>query len=159
MSADGEAWQTYEQVAAYLLNQMADKFGLAGVSGKEKLAGKATNWQIDAKGVRLDGSTVVIECKRRSRAVNQTTMAGIAWTIKDLGASGGIVVSHMGLQRGAKLIAQASNIVEVRLSADATPAEFMLQFLNRTIHGVADFASFTDNATVIVVDDGTNQQD
>ena len=43
-------WETYEEVATYLLNEFADKFGLSRVEGKQQLKGIETNWEIDANG-------------------------------------------------------------------------------------------------------------
>jgi hypothetical protein len=46
-------WQSYEEIAAYLLNQFADTFGLKTVEGKQTVVGlrSGTNWEIDAKGL------------------------------------------------------------------------------------------------------------
>ena len=48
-----EHWETYEQVAAYILNQFAAEFELERVEGKQNILGKSgASWEIDAKGVR-----------------------------------------------------------------------------------------------------------
>ena len=48
---------TYEEVAAYLLNRFAADFGLERVEGKQPIPGKesGTAWVIDAKGVSRRG--------------------------------------------------------------------------------------------------------
>ena len=58
-------WENYEQVAHYLLNQFAEKFGLRRVEGKQLLVGQSgTTWEIDAKGTCQDGvDFVLIECR------------------------------------------------------------------------------------------------
>jgi hypothetical protein len=69
---DGEeeptAWETYEQVANYLLEKLSDMLGLGleRVEGKQKLVGKSgMTWTVDGTGVKTeDGAIVVIECRR-----------------------------------------------------------------------------------------------
>jgi hypothetical protein len=52
-----ESWREYEDVAKHLLNRFAEDFGLDRVEGKQSLLGlrSSTNWEIDAKGVSIDG--------------------------------------------------------------------------------------------------------
>jgi hypothetical protein len=60
-------WQSYEDVAVYILRQMASEFGLERVEGKQLVGGKSgTVWEIDGKGIPADNSTafIVIECRR-----------------------------------------------------------------------------------------------
>jgi hypothetical protein len=87
-------WKTYEEVAKYLLNQMADKFGLSHVEGKQKIVGKrsGTEWEIEAKGVNLsDGTFVIVECRRYTTSKQcQEKLGGLAYRILDTGAAGGI---------------------------------------------------------------------
>jgi hypothetical protein len=47
------SWRSYEEVAQYLLGQMAALFGLGRVEGKQLIAGASgTSWEIDAKGAK-----------------------------------------------------------------------------------------------------------
>jgi hypothetical protein len=43
-------WQTYEEVAAHLLDEFAAEFGLSRVEGKQIVDGQhsGTKWEIDA---------------------------------------------------------------------------------------------------------------
>ena len=60
-----EKWRSYQEVAACLLNQCAWTLGLERVEGKQTLAGKVTEWKIDAKGIGQNGDGfVVVECRR-----------------------------------------------------------------------------------------------
>jgi len=47
-------WESYEKVAAHLLDQFAVEFGLERVEGKQHIQGQysGTKWEIDAKGIR-----------------------------------------------------------------------------------------------------------
>lgn len=160
MASESERWENYEEVAAFLLGKIRAELQLSSVEGKQKLAGESgATWEVDAKGVRRDdGGVVLIECKRHKRRVDQDTVATLAFRIRDLGASGGILVSPMGLQTGARMVAEATQIVEVRLDPESTNTEYMISFLNRMFVGVADFATFTDHATVIVVTDADSPE-
>lgn len=128
-------WQTYEEVAAYLLDHFKNEFGLSEVQKKQYVHGfrSSTDWVIDAKGI-CEGSDsfIIVECRRyKSSKQNQERVAALAYRIQDTGASGGIIVSPLGLQKGAQKIAQAEEIVNVQLNADCTPDEFVIKFLNK----------------------------
>ena len=145
-------WRTYEEVAAYLLDQCAHELGLSKVEGKQKVSGllSQTEWEIDAKGVREgDEWFVIIECRRYTKSKqNQEKMSSLAWKILDTGAQGGIIVSPLGLQEGARKVANAGNIVDVQLSLDSTAHEFAMRFLNKIFLGLQDGVSIRDNALV-----------
>src|SRR5262249_920848 len=106
------AWEAYEELTRVLLEKWSGAFGLSleRVEGKQKLIGESgTEWEIDGKGVRgVDGAIVVVECKRYPKSrVNQGTVATLAYSIRDVGASGGFLVTPIGVQRGGELIAKA----------------------------------------------------
>ena len=134
-------WKTYEEVAEYLLNQFKEHFDLERVEAKQTVKGRksGTDWEIDAKGVKSADNEmfIIVECRRHTTSrLNQEGLGGIAYRIQDTGAIGGIIVSPLGLQAGAKKIANAENIISVELNADATPAEFTLKFLDKLHCGV-----------------------
>lgn len=149
-----KAWSTYEEVATYLLDQNSNEFGLEKVEGKQSLSGKrsGTNWVVDAKGIKDDGiGFVIIECRRYTTSKqNQEKMGALAYRIIDTGASGGIIVSPMGLQPGAEKVASSEGILEVMLDADSTPHEFAMRFLNKLMVGVHDTGTVSDKVTEIV---------
>src|SRR3990172_1193422 len=113
-------WESYEEVATYLLDKFASDFGLERFEGKQTIQGQrsGTEWEIDAKGVRK-------------------------------GNEGGIVVSPLGLQEGAEKIAAAENIQSVELRADSTIYDYFLRFLNNVMVGVHDTIHFKDEVIVI----------
>jgi len=140
-------WQTYEEVAAYLLNQIAAHFGVGHFEGKQVVPGSSgTTWEIDAKGCTCDASQIlVVECKRHTKAgISQAIVASLAWTIRDVGARGGILVSPLGLQEGARKVAQAAGIVEVFMDKDSTTTDFFLKFLNQIHAGYSESLGFAD---------------
>lgn len=142
-------WETYEEVSIFLLNEFSEKFDLRAVEDKQKILGSDTEWEIDGKGILLDGTAfIVVECRQyRSSKQSQEKVAALAYKIQDLGAAGGIIVSPLGLQEGAERIAKKNNIVNVKLSANSTTSEYILLFLNNVCIGVAD--RFNVSATLI----------
>jgi len=148
-----QGWQSYQEVAAYLLNHFAKEFGLTRVEGKQTVHGfkSGTDWEIDAKGVREGPNQgfVIIECRRyTSSRQNQEKLGSLAYRILDTGASGGIIVSVLGLQEGAAKIGAAEDIIDVQLNANCTPDEFALKFLNRLMIGVKETAKLGEAAVL-----------
>ena len=145
-------WESYQQVAAYLLDQFASEFGLSRVEGKQEIKGQrsGTTWEIDAKGVK-QGNTgfVIVECRRYTTTrQNQEKVAGLAYRILDTGAAGGIIVSPLGLQEGAEKVAAAENIVHVKLNEHCNCDEYILSFLNRVMIKVQDAVGVMDEVRV-----------
>jgi hypothetical protein len=91
--ADKKAWETYEEVAAYLLNRFVKEFGLGlkSVEGKQEIQGQRTSWVIDGKGVAEDGrGFFIVECRRYTTSKQNQSQAGaLAFTIMDTGAAAG----------------------------------------------------------------------
>lgn len=147
-----QSWKTYEEVAAYLLNQFAKEFSLAKVEGKQIIEGcrSGTKWEIDAKGVKTGNEGfVIVECRRHTTSrQNQEKLGSLAYRIIDTGAEGGIIVSPLGIQEGAQKIAKAENIINVTLDANSNPNEFAMQFLNKIMIGLCDRVVISDSIIV-----------
>ena len=113
--------------------------GLERVEGKQKLAGKSgTTWQVDAKGVKTDDEAIVlIECRRYGSTLNQEAIGGFAYRIGDVDASGGIVVTPVGVQEGGRTIAECEGIQIVHLDANSTTTDYVLKFLDKVFHGAS----------------------
>jgi len=135
MSKALKTWETYEEVATYLLNEIARELGVERFEGKQKVIGRKSGieWEIDAKGVCEDDELFfIVECRRYvTSRQNQEKLSSLAYRIIDTGAKGGIVVSPLGLQAGAAQLAQAENIYNVILDENSTCAEYVLRFLER----------------------------
>ena len=119
---------------------MADVFGLERVEGKQSLAGPSgATWEIDGKGIKIrDRSDRCVECRHyRTSKLKQSAVAALAWTVSDVGASGGIVVTPIGIQQGGEIVAQSTDIEVVRLNADSTTTDYLLQFLDRVLIGAS----------------------
>ena len=145
--------ESYEEVAAYLLDKFASDFELERVEGKQTIQGQrsGTEWEIDAKGVRKGNEGfIIVECRRYTVSKqNHEKIGGLAYRIIDTGAEGGIVVSPLGLQEGAEKIAAAEDIQSVELRSDSTIYDYFLRFLNNVMVGVHDTIHLEDVVIVI----------
>ena len=148
-------WKTYEEVATYLLNEMAAEFDLEAVEGKQKILGlqSDTEWEIDAKGVSEGGDQfVIIECRRHTTSkLNQESMGSLAYRLHDMGALSGIIVSPLGLQEGAKKVANAENIISVTLDPDSTRTDYVMKFLDQIKIGTSGELTFTGPLGIRVI--------
>jgi len=139
-------WRNYEEITAYILNEISSSIGLERVEGKQHVKGQLsdTDWEIDAKGI-LDVGTafVIIECRRYTTSrIPQSHIASLVYQIQDTKAKSGIIVSPLGVQEGAAKIAEAEGIITLNLSEKATRESFFLKFLNEL------FLKNTENITV-----------
>lgn len=132
-------WRTYEEVAQYLIDKFSEKFGLSKVEGKQKLVGRSgTEWEVDAKGIcKSNESIVIIEARRYTTSrLNQEKLGALAYRIRDVGAKGGIIVSPLGLQAGAKKVAECDNIISVEIDANSTIEGFTMRLFGNLFIGV-----------------------
>ena len=155
MAREPQTWETYQQVAVYILNQIARHLGLERVEGKQHVYGSRsmTDWEIDGKGAKVGNEGfVIIECRRYSKSKQkQGQVAALAYSIRDAGASGGILVSPLGFQEGAKKIAAAEGIQEILMGPESTRTDYVVKFLNKVLIGVSEQIRVTESATVIVI--------
>jgi hypothetical protein len=155
--SDKKEWRTYEQVAQYLLERFASHFGLGRVEGKQLVPGASgTNWEIEAKGIKIGGEGIVlIECRRHTKSkLSQEQLGGLAFRIKDTAAQGGIIVSPLELQKGAKLVAAHENITQVILDAKSTTTEYVMKFLNSIFVGLSAELSFKGSLKMDLIKEG-----
>lgn len=160
MLKKSKKWRSYEDVATALLNEFRLHFRLAHVDAKQHIPGEATSWEIDAKAIVENGDGfLVVECRRYTRSrISQEQLGGLAYRIKDIGAQGGIVVSPLGFQVGAKRIAEKEHVMEVRLDPDSTTTNYILQFLNSAFVGISARSKVSASISMIITrNDGTTE--
>ena len=146
MESGMKDWQRYERAAQHLLNEFATHFDLGRVECKQKVLGRSgTEWEIDAKGVKTDGEGfLVVECKRWTSRLSQEDVGALVYKITDTGASGGILVTPIELQRGARQVANHENIHHVVLDKESTTEAFVIKFLGRVMMGVQERIGVSD---------------
>jgi len=120
---------------------MAEEFGLEKVEADKTVIGlrSGTKWRIEARGIADGGDKfVIVECRRYPRSrLDQESVGGLAYRISDSGASGGILVSPLGLQEGAAKVAAAENIIPVILDEKSSSTDYVIKFLNKIKVGVS----------------------
>ena len=139
-------WERYEQTAQYLLNEFASHFGLGRVESKQVVPGESgTEWEIDAKGAKIDGEGfLIVECRRWKSKQRQEDIAALSYRIRDTGAQGGILVTPVELQRGAQKVAKHENIFQVILDKNSTAEGYVIEFLGKVIMGFRESFVFSD---------------
>jgi hypothetical protein len=120
--ATPKAWENYEDVARYVLEQLSEHFGLREVEGKQVLPGASgTDWEIDGVAYRdTDDAALIVECRLYKRRLSQEAVGAVAYRIRDIDADGGFTVSPLPLQRGAKIVADYENIQHIQLDPAST---------------------------------------
>ena len=133
-------WERYEQTAQYLLNEFATHFGLGRVEGKQLVPGESgTEWEIDAKGVKVDGEGfLIVECRRWKSSLSQGQVAELAYRVRDARAQGGILVTPTELQKGARKVAEYESIHHVILDKDSTTEAYVIELLDKVFIGVRE---------------------
>lgn len=74
-------------------------------------------------------------------------MAAIAWTISDVGTSGGIVATPLGVQEGGQIVAKSAGIEIIHLDADSTTSDYVLKFLDKVFLGASSELRVADTFT------------
>ena len=130
--------ERYEQVTRKILEDCREQLGYREVHPKGKILGKSgTQWEIDATCYLADNKAILVECRRHTtRKIDQEQVAGLVFRITDTGAKGGLMVTPLGYQLGAKLVAQAQKITLATLNPDATEREYVLSVAERLFIGV-----------------------
>ena len=157
MAATRKRWKDYEEVARHVLRELREELGISEVEGDQTLPGKSgTDWSIEGRAIPVPiilGGFLVIECKRYlNKRLSQETIGGLAFRITDLGASGGIIVSPLDLQQGAKLVAAHTNILPVQLAPWSTSENYLAKLLGKAFHKVSlsDAAMISDRPEATV---------
>jgi Restriction endonuclease len=154
MTSGTQTWRSYEELARHVLMCFADMLGISEVEAKQRLMGATgTEWEIDAKGVKADGrGFLVVECKERSAArLDQATIGSLAFTVQDVGAQGAVIVTSIGLQEGAKKIAEHQDFKIVFLRKESTFEQFFASCGNCLLAKVSDHATSSLALTGFVV--------
>jgi hypothetical protein len=129
-------WKSYEDLAVALLSQWAEEFGFEKVEQGGKTTGlrSGTGYALDGKAFRRGKEGfLIVECRRYSTTKQKQEQVGaLAYRIIDTGAAGGLLVSPLGLQKGAELVASAERIEPVLLDQNSTTIDHVIRWMNKT---------------------------
>jgi NADH pyrophosphatase NudC (nudix superfamily) len=129
----------YAQVARRILDNLREQLGFERVEGKQAFPGShGRDWSIDVSCYRAgDGALIIVECRRHtSSRIKQEEMGAFAYRIQSIGAAGGLMVTPLGFQAGARAIASLERIATATLNADATEEEFVLTIADQVFRGL-----------------------
>lgn len=155
MKKETELWKTYEEVARKVISDLRHELDVADVATKQKLTGASgATWEIDGRATcEGEEGFLVVEARRHTTSgQKQEHLAALAYRIQDLGGTGGIIVSPLPLQSGARIVAEHARILEITLTDDSTPENYMATFLKKTFHHatVGSGVAFGDRVTAHV---------
>jgi hypothetical protein len=144
-------WKNYEEVAAFVLNDIREEFGIDEFEGKQSIEGErsGTTWEIDGKGVCEDEEIFfLVECRRFTKSrQSQERIGALAYRILDTGAAGGFIVSPLGLQEGAKKVAEKEKIHTIHLDANSTKDLYVATFLKEIRIGIRETFDLSKSVT------------
>jgi hypothetical protein len=143
----------YEEVSRQILHEQREYFDLERVEGKQDVpALNGTSYEIDAVAYRKgDEMLVLFECRDRNKRLDQEAVNGFAYRILRTQAATGYIVTPIGLQAGAKLVADYEKIDQIIIPRGATPENYVVRFLNHVLAKVTDHIGFQDVCKVKVV--------
>jgi hypothetical protein len=124
----------YEQVTRTILHACREQLGYKEVRPKGRIPGESgTQWEIDATCYLLENDgMILVECRRHTtKPIDQEQVGGLVFRIIDTGAKGGLLVTPLGYQEGATLVAKARKVTLATLNADATEREYVLKVAER----------------------------
>ena len=113
---------------------------------------KGTTYEIDVIGYRKgNGRLVIFECRDYAKKLNQEAVRGFAYRIQVTGAESGYIVTPVGLQSGAKLVADYERINVIRIPRGASPDNYVIQLMHGFLAKVTEKMPFQDEIKVEVV--------
>jgi hypothetical protein len=130
-------WESYEDAVRSIFDQHREFFGLEEVEpAPGTLPGKSGNkWNIEIIAYSHQRTRrILVEVKRyKTNDVTQEQAGGLAFRIAETGSHRGYFVTPLGrgLQLGAKKVALAHKIEHIEVSADATPGEYIMRYMNQ----------------------------
>ena len=144
------SWEKYEEYTRTILNDrvvqkyLEKHYNLLDIKiqPKKKFPGvSGGEWEVDAYGYD-NNELILIECKhyKNNSKVNQSITAAFAYIIKDIKAKCGIIITTVGLQPGAKIIADYENIQLIQIHQNSTDKNFLVSFpkYNQSLLNITD---------------------
>jgi hypothetical protein len=157
----GKAWESFEDAFRAILEAHKEFFGLDSVEPAPGTAKAASGYvyNIEVLGyTKGDERLVLFECRRKKRNVEPGEAGEFAYRILTTGANKGYFVTTLdkGLSEGAKMHADYEQIGHIQLSADATPHEYVMKYLNNFFVGVVGRLTLGGSASFEVRDSKGN---
>ncbi len=106
--SEKRTWERYEDVARQLIDDIKSSLGLSMVNPDKKEFPKKDGGicEIDVSAYDMsDGKLVLVECRNKNKRLPQEEVHGFAYRIQQTNAKRGIIVTPIGLQKGAIIAA------------------------------------------------------
>ena len=142
--SEKQTWERYEDVARQLIDDIKSYLGLSMVNPdkKEFLKKDGGICEIDVSAYDMsDRKLVLVECRKRNKRLSQEEVHGFAYRIQQTNAKRGIIVTPIGLQKGAKLAANGAKIGLVRLEPNSTLDNYIAQLTQLLVIKLSDLFS------------------
>jgi hypothetical protein len=146
-----KTWETYEDVTRAVLSDLREYLGVGDILGKKKYKGKITEWEIEASSYEKEDKSklVIVECRRYTTSrLSQETVGGFSYRIDDLIATRGIIVTPLGLQKGAQKIADAKKITTITLDPNARSDNYIARISNQLFGKFTEHISITEHVSI-----------
>jgi|RhiMetdeSRZDD1v2_1073273.scaffolds.fasta_scaffold261819_2 hypothetical protein len=146
MTKTDRAWKQFEDAFRAILEDHKDFFGLDSIEPSPRKAKAKSGYVYDIEVMgysKGDEKLVLFECRRKSRNLEPKDAGEFAYRIQTTGAKKGYFVTTLekGLAEGAKTITDYERINHIQLSANATPQEYLMKYLNNFFVGVRSTVS------------------
>jgi hypothetical protein len=150
MATKPNDYEDYERVTAQILKNLRDELGIETVNQKTVVPGQSgTSWKCDVTCYKTGTQKlVIVECRKYRSKIKQEDMGGFAYRVEDAGATEGLMVTPIGYQQGAQLVANSAKIGMATLNPEATEYEYALQIAKKLFIGIMDQVRFSDSCTV-----------
>jgi len=152
MAKAEKAWESFEDAFRAILEAHKDFFGLGRVEPglAEAAAESGYVYDIEVLGyAKGDDKLVLFECRRKSRNLEPKDAGEFAYRVFTTSAKKGYFVTTLdkGLSEGAKKIADFEQIGHICLSAEATPHEYVMKYLDNFFTGVVSKLTFSGSVS------------
>ena len=139
--SEKQTWERYEDVARQLIDDIKSYLGVSMVNPDKKEFQKKDGGicEIDVSAYDMgDGKLVLVECRNRKKRLSQEEVHGFAYRIQQTNAKRGIIITPIGLQKGARIAADGARIGLVKLEPNSTPDNYIAQLTQLLIIKITD---------------------
>ncbi|MEH2402937.1 restriction endonuclease [Nostoc sp.] len=134
-------WETYEDVARQLIDDIKFHLGLSLVNEDKRKFKKndGGECEVDVSAYDMsDEKLVLVECRKKKEPLSQEEVHGFAYRIQQTNAKRGIIVTTIGLQQGARIAADGAKIALIRLDGNSAKQEYIAKITQQIFVKVTD---------------------
>jgi hypothetical protein len=144
----------YEDITRKIISENREFFGLNRVEpGPTSVpAIHGGKYKIEVLAYRKgDERLILFECRDREDRLDQEETGGFAYRIQVTGAAKGYLVTPVGLQSGARIVADYEKIGQITIPRGATAGNYLARFLDQILLKSTENLGLGDSVQVKVV--------